>query len=83
MTILRSFLDARGFGHLELVVPPPYLCTDNAAMIGWAGIEMYEMGWRSDLSCRVIKRWSLDPKAEDGGILGIPGWRKDTNQIQP
>lgn len=83
MTVLRSFLEARGFGHIKFVFPPPHLCTDNAAMIGWAGIEMYEMGWRSDLSCRVIKRWSLDPKAEDRGIMGAPGWRKDTSQIQP
>ena len=76
MTVFRSFLDVRGFGHVEVVAPPPYLCTDNAAMIAWAGIEMFERGWRSDLSCRVLRKWSLDPQAEDGGVLGPPGWQK-------
>ncbi|PGH17138.1 hypothetical protein AJ79_01276 [Helicocarpus griseus UAMH5409] len=74
--LLRSFLDIRGFGHIDVIAPPPYLCTDNAAMIGWAGIEMFEAGWRSNLECRAIRKWSLDPKAEDGGILGADGWIK-------
>ncbi|KAJ5238729.1 hypothetical protein N7468_003348 [Penicillium chermesinum] len=74
MAVLRSFLDVRGFEHVKLVAPPPSLCTDNAAMIGWAGIEMFEGGWRSDLSCRAIRKWTLDPQAEDGGVLGPNGW---------
>lgn len=76
MTILRSFLDVRGFGHIDILAPPPYLCTDNAAMIGWAGIEMFEANWRSDLSCRALRKWSLDPGADDGGVLGPSGWKK-------
>lgn len=74
MAVLRSFLDVRGFGHLNIVAPPPSLCTDNAAMIGWAGIEMFEAGWRSDLSCRALRKWTLDPQADDGGILGADRW---------
>ncbi|KAJ5619514.1 hypothetical protein N7510_003498 [Penicillium lagena] len=74
MHVLRSFLNVRGFGHVDIVAPPPYLCTDNAAMIGWAGIEMFEAGWRSDLSCRALRKWTLDPQADDGGILGPSGW---------
>lgn len=74
MHVLRSFLDARGFEHMKVVAPPPYLCTDNAAMIGWAGIEMYEAGWRTRLSCRALRKWTLDPEAEDGGVLGPTGW---------
>ncbi|KAK5149261.1 hypothetical protein LTR04_007268, partial [Oleoguttula sp. CCFEE 6159] len=38
-TVLRSFLNVRGFSHIRLLFPPPALCTDNAAMIAWAGIE--------------------------------------------
>ncbi|KAE8356216.1 glycoprotease family-domain-containing protein [Aspergillus coremiiformis] len=76
MTVLRSFLDVRGFGHVDVVAPPPSLCTDNAAMIGWAGLEMFEAGWRTDLSCRALRKWSLDPQADDGGILGPDGWQK-------
>lgn len=77
MKVLHSFLDVRGFGHVKIVAPPPYLCTDNAAMIGWAGIEMFEAGWWSDLSCRPLRRWTLDPQAGDGGILGPGGWIRD------
>jgi N6-L-threonylcarbamoyladenine synthase len=76
MALLRSFLDVRGFPQVEIVAPPTYLCTDNAAMIGWAGIEMFEEGWRSDLRCRALRKWSLDAKSEDGGILGPDDWIK-------
>ncbi|KAG9785149.1 peptidase M22, glycoprotease, partial [Aureobasidium melanogenum] len=74
--VMRAFLDVRGFNHVELFFPPVELCTDNAAMIGWAGIEMWEAGWRSQLSVRPIKTWSMDPSASDGGILGVEGWLK-------
>ncbi|KAI8964393.1 glycoprotease family protein [Daldinia sp. FL1419] len=75
MHILRSILDIRGYGHMELVCPPLPLCTDNGAMIAWTGMEMYEAGWRSELDILAIKKWPLDPNIEDGGILGAPGWR--------
>jgi N6-L-threonylcarbamoyladenine synthase len=75
--VLRSFLDVRGFQNVEVVAPPAVLCTDNAAMIGWAGIEMFEGGWRSDLSCRAWRKWSLDPgEGGDGGVLGPADWRR-------
>ncbi|KAI0840674.1 glycoprotease family-domain-containing protein [Hypoxylon sp. FL0890] len=75
MHILRAILDTRGYGHIELVCPPLPLCTDNAAMIAWTGMEMYEAGWRSELDILAIRKWPLDPNI-DGGILGAPGWRK-------
>ncbi|KAK2800465.1 hypothetical protein FQN50_008140 [Emmonsiellopsis sp. PD_5] len=74
--VLRSSLDIRGYSHVGIVAPPPYLCTDNAAMIGWAGIEMFEAGWRSDLGCRALRKWTLDARADDGGILGPEDWIK-------
>jgi N6-L-threonylcarbamoyladenine synthase len=72
--IVRAMLDARGHADVEVIAPPVSLCTDNAAMIAWTGIEMYEQGWRSALDVLVKRKWSLDPNAEDGGILGGPGW---------
>ncbi|EEH34647.2 glycoprotease pgp1 [Paracoccidioides lutzii Pb01] len=72
--LFRSYLDIRGFPHVDVIAPPPYLCTDNAAMIGWAGIEMFEAGWRSDLQCRPLRKWTLDARAGDGGILGPDDW---------
>lgn len=74
MTVLRSFLDVRGFEDVDIVAPPVYLCTDNAAMIGWAGIEMFEAGWETDLSVRALRKWTLDAMEEDGGIMGPGGW---------
>ncbi|KAL8961310.1 MAG: hypothetical protein Q9193_002125, partial [Seirophora villosa] len=68
--MLRSFLDIRGYSHIRLLFPPPSLCTDNAAMIAWTGIEMYEAGYESDISCNALRKWSIDPNADDGGILG-------------
>jgi N6-L-threonylcarbamoyladenine synthase len=48
----------------ELVAPPMKLCTDNAAMIAWAGLER----WRADptpdpLDFAPRPRWPLDPAA--------------------
>lgn len=58
--ILRKFLAANGYAKLELVCPPPEYCTDNAAMIAWAGMEMFDAGERSSLSIRAIRKWPLD-----------------------
>ena len=78
MRVLRSTLDARGHGNVAVVAPPRHLCTDNAAMIAWAGMEMWDAGWETDLSATAVRKWSLDPGSEDGGILGLPAWvRRD------
>lgn len=89
--VLRRFLDVRGFGGIELCFPPVELCTDNAAMIAWTGMEMWEEGWRSELSCRAIRRWSMDSRdtgdcgGEEGegrgGILGVEGWYNVNNKV--
>ncbi|KAF2199703.1 hypothetical protein GQ43DRAFT_473379 [Delitschia confertaspora ATCC 74209] len=58
--ILASTLTARGYSELRIVFPPPSLCTDNAAMIAWAGLEMYQAGYRDPYSIRAIRKWPLD-----------------------
>lgn len=73
---LRKMLDVRGFEHVDLLFPPVWLCTDNAAMIAWCGMEMFEAGYLSDFEVRALRKWSMDPAAADGGILGVDGWRK-------
>lgn len=73
MHVLRATLDARGHGSLRLVVPPPALCTDNAAMIAWAGMEMFRAGYHTDLDVLAINKWPMDP-SQGPGILGVPGW---------
>ncbi|KAI4602628.1 hypothetical protein KJ359_007845 [Pestalotiopsis sp. 9143b] len=72
--IMKSMLEVRGHGHLVINAPPPALCTDNAAMIAWTGMEMYEAGWRSKLDVLAERKWPIDPEANGGGILGVPGW---------
>jgi N6-L-threonylcarbamoyladenine synthase len=43
--------------------PPLALCTDNAAMIAWAGIERFRAGGRDDASLSARPRWPLDATA--------------------
>ncbi|KAG6009544.1 hypothetical protein E4U21_002180 [Claviceps maximensis] len=75
MHVLRETLSARGFPHVHILAPPVALCTDNAAMIAWTAMEMFERGWSSDLSIRPVGKW---PMSVDGGdaILGMDGWVK-------
>jgi len=40
--------------------PPLVLCTDNAAMIAWAGLEQFRAGHRDDLTLSARPRWPLD-----------------------
>jgi len=50
---------------LRFVAPPAALCTDNAAMIAWAGIERLAAGCVADpLDVAARPRWPLDPAAE-------------------
>ncbi|MDE3017041.1 MAG: tRNA (adenosine(37)-N6)-threonylcarbamoyltransferase complex transferase subunit TsaD [Pseudomonadota bacterium] len=57
---LRGRLEktTRGFG-MELIAPPVALCTDNAAMIAWAGIERFRLGMVDGLDFEPKARWPL------------------------
>ena len=48
---------------LPLVAPPPKLCTDNGAMIAWAGLERLRLGMIDGLDAPGRPRWPLDPKS--------------------
>jgi N6-L-threonylcarbamoyladenine synthase len=47
----------------RLVAPPIELCTDNGAMIAWAGLERLRLGKADALDFRPRPRWPLDPLA--------------------
>ena len=45
--------------EFDLTVPPAPLCTDNAAMIAWAGVERLQKGWTDELDVIPKARWPL------------------------
>lgn len=56
----------------RIIVPPAELCTDNAAMVAWTGIERLEAGLTDSLDFAARPRWPLDATAAafGGGAKG-------------
>jgi N6-L-threonylcarbamoyladenine synthase len=70
---IRAAIEAVAAGCGATVVAPPLsLCTDNAAMIAYAGAELFAAGRRDDMTLAARPRWPLDPAG--GALLG--GGRK-------
>jgi N6-L-threonylcarbamoyladenine synthase len=44
---------------LPLYAPPLALCTDNAVMIAWAGVERFRLGLVDGLDAEPRARWPL------------------------
>lgn len=45
---------------LEIITPPLPLCTDNAAMVAWAGLERLQLGKQDALDFEPKPRWPLN-----------------------
>ncbi len=67
-TALGETAAAAGF---HLTAPPPRLCTDNAVMVAWAGIERLRAGATDGLDFAPRPRWPLDPDAPAATGAGV------------
>jgi N6-L-threonylcarbamoyladenine synthase len=66
---LRGRLETLAARHgARLVAPPVKLCTDNGAMIAWAGLERLRLGRTDPLDFRPRPRWPLDPSIPAKGV---------------
>lgn len=71
-TRVRAALQGLAVEHgLRFVAPPLWLCTDNAAMIAWAGAERFAAGLTDPLDFPARPRWPLDPDAEKVRGAGV------------
>ncbi|MBL3551025.1 tRNA (adenosine(37)-N6)-threonylcarbamoyltransferase complex transferase subunit TsaD, partial [Rhodovulum sulfidophilum] len=61
--IRAALEDLASASGLPFVAPPLKLCTDNAAMIAWAGLERFRLGARDDMALAARPRWPLDSRS--------------------
>ncbi|GAA0478997.1 tRNA (adenosine(37)-N6)-threonylcarbamoyltransferase complex transferase subunit TsaD [Parasphingorhabdus litoris] len=69
---IRAMLEQLAADHgMQFTAPPLWLCTDNAAMIAWAGAERFAAGFTDPLDFVARPRWPLDPDAEKARGAGV------------
>ena len=56
-------MDLAALSGLDFIAPPLALCTDNGAMIAWAGLERLKLGLTDGFDFAPRPRWPLDPDA--------------------
>jgi N6-L-threonylcarbamoyladenine synthase len=61
--IRGALQDVAAKAQTTMIVPPPSLCTDNGAMIAWAGAERMALGLTDTMDAPPRARWLLDANA--------------------
>ena len=61
--IRKKLIDLSIQKKFEPIFPPISLCSDNAAMIAWAGIERFKLGLLNKLDFPAKAKWPLDSSA--------------------
>src|SRR3954469_22473154 len=61
--IRGALQDVAAKAQTTLIIPPPALCTDNGAMIAWAGAERLALGMVDTMDAAPRARWLLDESA--------------------
>jgi len=69
--IRAALSELAGRSGLAFAAPPLWLCTDNGAMIAWAGAERFAAGLIDDMEVPARARWPLDPGAEKARGAGV------------
>ena len=65
--MLRNSLESLSAEHnISFIAPPLSLCTDNAAMIAWAGMERFLLGKTDPPSFPATPRWPLESLVGQG-----------------
>jgi len=62
--IRGALQDVAARAETTLIIPPPALCTDNGAMIAWAGAERLALGMLDTMDAPPRARWLLDAEAK-------------------
>lgn len=58
--VRAALRDVAARGGVALAAPPPRLCTDNAVMVAWAGLERLRLGLHDSLDAAPRPRWPLE-----------------------
>src|SRR6204780_1337351 len=71
--IRGALQDVAAKAQTTLIIPPPALCTDNGAMIAWAGAERLALGMSDTMDTPPRARWLLDENAIAPAGFATPG----------
>lgn len=60
--IRRSMAEMAQANQVNLLMPSPRLCTDNAAMVAYAGLQIYRLGFSHDQRLEAVPRGRVVPR---------------------